>query len=89
MKVNSGNYVNLRVRGHDYPLRSTLGGIEARLDPVRFARVHRSYMVNLDHIASIEPLETGDARVHMQDGAKLPCSRTYRADLRQRAGLEG
>ena len=85
----SGNYVNLRVRGHDYPLRSTLGGIEAKLDPARFARVHRSYMVNLDRVASIEPLDTGDARVHMQDGAKLPCSRTYRADLRQRAGLEG
>ena len=85
----SGNYVNLRVRGHDYPLRSTLGGIEAKLDPARFARIHRSYLVNLDRIASIEPLETGDARVHMQDGAKLPCSRTYRADLRQRAGPEG
>jgi hypothetical protein len=85
----SGNYVNLRVRGHDYPLRSTLGGIEAKLDPGRFARIHRSYMVNLDRIASIEPLETGDARVHMHDGAKLPCSRTYRADLRQRAGLDG
>ena len=85
----SGNYVNLHVRGHDYPLRSTLGGIEAKLDPAQFARVHRSYMVNLDRIASIEPLDTGDARVHMQDGAKLPCSRTYRADLRQRAGLDG
>ena len=85
----SGNYVNLRVRDHDYPLRSTLGGIEAKLDPARFTRVHRSYMVNLDRIASIEPLETGDARVHMQDGAKLPCSRTYRADLRQRAGRDG
>ena len=82
----SGNYVNLRVRGHDYPLRSTLAGIETKLDPARFARVHRSYMVNLDRIASIEPLDTGDARVHMQDGAKLPCSRTYRADLRQRSG---
>ncbi len=84
----SGNYVNLRVRGHDYPLRSTLGGIEAKLDPGRFARVHRSYMVNIDRIASIEPLDTGDARVHMQDGAKLPCSRTYRANLRQRVGLD-
>ena len=82
----SGNYVNLRVRGHDYPLRSTLASIETKLDPARFARVHRSYMVNLDRIASIEPLDTGDARVHMQDGAKLPCSRTYRADLRQRSG---
>lgn len=85
----SGNYVNLRVRGHDYPLRSTLGGIETKLDPARFVRVHRSYMVNLDCIASIEPLDTGDARVHMQDGNSLPCSRTYRGELRQRVGVEG
>lgn len=85
----SGNYVNLRMRGHDYPLRSTIGGIEGKLDPERFVRVHRSYIVNLDQIGSIEPLETGDARVHMKDGSNVPCSRTYRGGLRQRVGLDG
>ncbi|CAN7297960.1 LytTR family DNA-binding domain-containing protein [Pseudoxanthomonas sp. LjRoot143] len=82
----AGNYVNLRVRGHDYPLRSTIGGIETRLDPRMFARIHRSYIVSLDQVASIEPLDTGDARVHMKDGSALPCSRRYRQDLRQRTG---
>jgi DNA-binding LytR/AlgR family response regulator len=81
----SGNYANLRVRGRDYPLRSTIAGIEARLDPQRFARVHRSYIVNLDQIAMIEPLETGDARLHLKDGSTLPCSRRYRNALRERA----
>jgi|SRR6478672_289855 len=85
----SGNYVNLRMRGHDYPLRSTIGGIEGKLDPDRFVRVHRSYIVNLDQVGSIEPLDTGDARVHMKDGSNLPCSRTYRGGLRQRVGLDG
>lgn len=84
----SGNYVNLHVRGHDYPLRSTIAGIEAKLDPARFLRIHRSYLVNLDRIASIESLDTGDARVHMQGGAELPCSRTWRAALRQRLGQD-
>ena len=46
----SGNYVNLRMRGHDYPLRSTIAGIEGKLDPDRFVRVHRSYIVNLDQV---------------------------------------
>ena len=78
----SGNYVNLRVRGHDYPLRSTIAGIGERLDPSRFARIHRSYIVNLDQVASIEPLETGDARVHLRDGGVLPCSRRQREVLR-------
>lgn len=82
----AGNYVNLRVRGHDYPLRSTIAGIEARLDATRFTRVHRSYIVNLDRIASIEPLDAGDARIHLHDGTALPCSRTYRPGLRERAG---
>lgn len=81
----SGNYVNLRVRGHDYPLRSTIAGIEASLDPARFARIHRSYIVNLDQVVSIEPLDTGDARVHLKDGSVLPCSRRQREALRGRA----
>lgn len=82
----SGNYVNLRVRGHDYPLRSTIGGIEARLDPERFVRVHRSYIVNIGGVASIETLDSGDARIHLRDGVAVPCSRTYREALRARVG---
>ncbi|WP_394540939.1 LytTR family DNA-binding domain-containing protein [Lysobacter enzymogenes] len=84
----SSNYVNLRVRGRDYPLRSTMAAIEGQLDPGRFARVHRSYIVNLDCIGEIEPLESGDARITMRDGSQVPCSRRYRAALRRerRAG---
>ena len=76
-----GNYVGLRVRGHDYLLRSTLTEFLEQLDPARFVRVHRSYAVNLDQIAEIEPLEAGDARLRMKDGSQLPCSRRYRDAL--------
>jgi hypothetical protein len=82
----SGNYVNLHVRGRDYPLRATMAGIEERLDPQRFVRVQRSYLVNLDYLTEIEPLETGDARLTMRDGATLPCSRRFRNQLRERFG---
>jgi uncharacterized protein (DUF2164 family) len=58
-----GNYVNVRVRGHDYPLRSTMAAVEAQLDPARFVRVHRSYIMNLD---------SGDARARMRDGGMVP-----------------
>ncbi|MDQ3040242.1 MAG: LytTR family transcriptional regulator [Pseudomonadota bacterium] len=85
----SGNYVNLRVRGHDYPLRSTIAGVEAKLDPRLFVRIHRSYIVNLNQLASIEPLDTGDARVHLKDGGVLPCSRRQRDALRGRVGVTG
>lgn len=85
----SGNYVNLHVRGRDYPLRSTIAGIEPKLDPKRFVRVHRSYIVNLAAIASIEPIDSGDARLHLANGATIPCSRRYRTELRERAGANG
>lgn len=82
----AGNYVDLHLHGRVYPLRSTIGGIGAKLDPARFARVHRSYIVNLDRIASIEPLDTGDARIHLHDGTVVPCSRRYRSALKTSAG---
>jgi len=81
----AGNYVNLRVRGRDYPLRSTLAALEAKLDPTVFVRAHRSYLVQLGQVTSIEPLDAGDARLHMADGSVLPCSRRYRETLRAAA----
>lgn len=80
----AGNYANLHVRGKVYPLRSTLSELQARLAPDRFARVHRSHLVNLGQIASIEPLEGGDARLHLHDGTVVPCSRRHRDALRAR-----
>lgn len=64
-----------------YPLRSTMAALEQRLDPGRFRRVHRSFAVNLDFVAEIEPLDTGDARIRMASGAVVPCSRRFRANL--------
>lgn len=75
------NYVGLRVNGHDYLLRSTLAEFARQLDPARFVQVHRSYLVNLDRIAEIEPLDSGDARLRLRDGGLVPCSRRHRAAL--------
>jgi hypothetical protein len=76
-----GNYVGLHVNGHDYLLRSTLADFLGQLDPARFAQVHRSFAVNLDRVAQIEPLDSGDARLHMKDGSQVACSRRYRNAL--------
>lgn len=76
-----GNYVGLRVNGHDYLLRATLTDFLAQLDPARFVRVHRSHAVNLDRIREIEPTDGGDARLHLHDGSVVPCSRRYREAL--------
>ncbi len=76
-----GNYVGLHVNGHDYLLRSTLTEFLTQLDPARFVRVHRSFVVNLDRVAEIEPLDGGEARLKMRDGSTVPCSRRYRDAL--------
>ena len=78
----SGNYVNLHVAGRVYPLRSTMAQFETQLDPVNFVRIHRSHLVNIRRIASIEPLDSGDARIHLQDGTIVACSRRYRDALK-------
>jgi LytTr DNA-binding domain len=80
-----GNYVNLHVSGRSYPLRSTISGIEARLDPKQFVRVHRSHIINIACLVEIEPLDTGDARLKLKDGTVLACSRSYRDALRSAA----
>lgn len=80
----AGNYVNLHIADRVYPLRETMAGIERQLDPQRFARVHRSFIVNLDHVAEIEPREGGEARIRMACGTQVPFSRRYRNALRDR-----
>lgn len=82
--VAAGNYVNLHVRGKDYPLRVTIAALEGQLDPALFMRVHRGVIVNLGQVARIEPLDSGEARVYVRNGAVLPCSRRYRKELRER-----
>jgi len=85
----AGNYVNLRVRGHDYPLRITMAALEQRLDSTRFLRVHRSWMIQRAQLRSIEPADGGEAVLHMADGARVPCSRRQLPLLRQALGAQG
>jgi DNA-binding LytR/AlgR family response regulator len=80
-----GNYVNLHVRGHAYPLRSTMSAIESKLDPRKFVRTHRSHIVNLDFLVEIHPLDPGDASLILRNGTSVPCSRNYRSSLKDRA----
>lgn len=82
----AGNYVTLHVGDRLYPLRDTMAGIQRRLDGRRFARVHRSAIVNLDRVREIEPFDTGDARAHLHGGAAVPVSRRYRQVLKERLG---
>lgn len=78
----AGNYVRLHVRGTVFMLRSPIGDFEAKLDPRRFLRIHRSTIVNLDRVTKIEPFTHGEHVVVTADGARLRSSRAHSARLR-------
>ncbi len=75
----SGNYVVLHAEGGEYAIRETLNGIETRLDPAKFIRVHRSRIVAARAIKEIQPWFHGDGLLILRDGSKIPLSRTHRA----------
>jgi len=74
----SGNYVRLHCRGERHLMRGTMNALEARLDRRRFARIHRSLLVNLDRVQELHPLFHGDWVVVLRSGVRLTLSRTYR-----------
>lgn len=77
----AGNYLCIRAGAQTHILRETLGQMQARLDPARFARVHRSRIVNIGRIARLVPLSNGDHTLVLDDGTTLGLSRTYRDAL--------
>jgi hypothetical protein len=74
----AGNYAVLHVGGDTLEIRSSLTKLEGELDPKRFVRVHKSYVVNVARIAEVTPWISGDWRIRLQDGAEVNLSRRYR-----------
>jgi two-component system LytT family response regulator len=75
---SSANYVQLHTRGTSYAVRMTMGELERQLDPTRFARIHRSTIVQIDRIKDIVASWHGDFDVTLRDGTMLRLSRNYR-----------
>jgi two-component system LytT family response regulator len=82
----AGNYVHLYVDGKAHLLRETISAFEARLPLGRFARIHRTAIVNLDRIVAFHPTVSGDFSVTLRDGRQLRMSRTYRGRIRDLFG---
>jgi len=71
-------YAKLHTEKENYLVRETMNNLERRLDPEKFARVHRSHIVNLDFIKEIHPGSHGDFHVLLKTGAQLAGSRRFR-----------
>lgn len=78
-----GNYVRLQTGDKSHLIRETMKGLEGKLDPAGFVRIHRSAVVAVDRIQSIEAREQGEYVVTMRGGAKLVSSRGYSDRVRR------
>ncbi|HEY0529782.1 MAG TPA: LytTR family DNA-binding domain-containing protein [Gemmatimonadaceae bacterium] len=79
------DYVGVHTSGRRYLVYLSMNAFEARLDPQRFIRIHRSHIVNLDSVAAFLPEDGGRLTIEMKDGAKLTASRTRARELKHLA----
>jgi len=79
---SSGDYVTAHVGRSRYMLHLALSRLEARLDPKKFVRIHRTHMVNLDHVVAFRAAGGGKLLAEIDDGAKLMVSRERAKELR-------
>ena len=80
---SSRNNVRLHVGKEIYVFHETTTGIESKLDPKKFFRIHRSTIVNIEKIREMHPWFNGDYAVTLKDGTKLTLSSTYRERLKE------
>lgn len=72
-----GDYMKFHVAGKTHLMRETMARLEARLDPKKFIRIHRSTIVNVDRMRKLSPSFAGEYAVILHDGTKLRLSRGY------------
>jgi two-component system, LytTR family, response regulator len=77
----AGHYLELQTATATHLIRESMTDLEARLDPARFVRIHRSMIVNVDRIRELQPTFHGEFIVLLHSGRRLRCSRTYAEKL--------
>lgn len=82
----AGKYVHLHTPARSFLLRESISELQKRLDPGRFARIHRSTIVQLGAVVEIEPTFHGECTVLLRSGRSVTLSRGYRGQLRARFG---
>jgi len=83
----SGPYAELVVGTRRHLIREAMQTLEARLDPQRFMRIHRSAIVQLDRVDTLLKGAGGDYEVLLKSGARLRVSRSHREELEQKLGM--
>lgn len=77
------DYIAVVVDGKEHLKHQTLGAIEQQLDPSRFVRIHRSSLLNIERLARIELYSKDSYEAILNDGTRLPISRSGYAKLQE------
>ena len=77
----ASNYVEIHTGSQSFLVRHTMTELEKRLNQKRFLRIHRSFIVNVGKIRGVQPCNSGEYMVRLQNGKELPSSRGYRENL--------
>ena len=80
------DYVRLHVEDRSYLLLQTIAGLEKRLDPSKFIRIHRSTILRKDRIKGLRHDGLGVWSAEMEDGEALRIGRTYLPKVKAMAG---
>jgi two-component system LytT family response regulator len=84
----AGDSVRLHVGADRHLVRASMAEILGRLPAGRFARIHRSTIVNLARVQELQPWFHGEYVVLMRDGTRLRLSRGYRKTAGRQLGLD-
>jgi len=76
-----GDYMRVHSKGRVLLVRMTMRELELRLDPTVFVRAHRSAVVNVDFVASVDLLPHGEHVATLSDGARVRIGRSYKPPL--------
>jgi two-component system LytT family response regulator len=74
-------YIMIHAEKGKYLLRETMNNIESSLEPSKFYRVHRSFIVNIEWIKEMQPWSHGDFVIILKNGEKIQMSRRYKERL--------
>ena len=77
-----GDYVAAHVPGHRHIINVSLNRLEERLDAKRFARIHRTHIINLDHVKAFRRIGGGKLEAELSDGTRLAVSRAKAQELK-------
>ena len=80
------DYLSFASGGKRQRKQQTMSDVEAQLDKTRFVRIHRSFLLNVERLARIEPYAKDSWLAVLQDGTRLPVSRTGYTRLKELIG---